>query len=63
MCAKLYSEKQRERPFGVCWCRWEDIIKMDVKEIGCASVELNSTDSEQESVVGYCKTVMNLRAS
>jgi hypothetical protein len=43
--------------------RWEDNIKMDLKERGCKDVEMDLTDSRQGPTVGSFNTVMNFQIS
>jgi len=35
----LVSKPERKIPLGRSWCRWEDIVKMGVKEIGWSRVD------------------------
>jgi hypothetical protein len=35
----LVGKTEGKRPLGRPWCRWEEIIKMDLQEVGCGSVE------------------------
>jgi hypothetical protein len=41
-CSISVRKSEEKRPFESCRHRWEDNIKMDLKEIGWDSVELNN---------------------
>jgi hypothetical protein len=34
----LVGKHERKKPFGMHNCKWEDSIKMDLKEIGCVGI-------------------------
>ena len=36
----LLGKHERKRPLGRPRRRWEDNIKMDLQEVGCASIDL-----------------------
>jgi hypothetical protein len=35
----LVGKPEGERPLGISWRRWEDNIKIDLKETGCDGVD------------------------
>jgi hypothetical protein len=37
---KILVGKPKGRiPLGIHWCRWEDNIRMDLRDVGCACVD------------------------
>jgi hypothetical protein len=47
-----------KRPLGRPWCRWEDNIKLDLREIG---IDGENWIRLAQDMVQYVNTVMNLR--
>jgi hypothetical protein len=51
----LVGKSERKRPLGRPSRRWEDGIRMDLKEIGLGVCGLDSTGSEQGPEAGCCE--------
>jgi hypothetical protein len=51
----LVGRHERKRPLGRPRHRWEDNIKMDLREIGTDGGELDSAGSGQDPVAGFCE--------
>jgi hypothetical protein len=51
----LVGKPERKRPLGRPRRRWEDGIRMDLKEIGLRGLGLDSTGSGQGPVAGCCE--------
>jgi hypothetical protein len=51
----LVGKPEGKRPLGRPRCRWEDGIRMDLREIGLGGCGLDSTGSEQGPVAGCCE--------
>jgi hypothetical protein len=51
----LVGKPEGKRPLGRPRCRWEDGIRMDLREIGCGGCGLDSTGSGQGLVAGCCE--------
>jgi hypothetical protein len=34
----LAGRPEEKRPFGICRCRWDNNIKMDLQEVGCEAL-------------------------
>jgi hypothetical protein len=51
----LVKKPERKRPQGRPRRKWEDIIKMDLKEVGCGVYGLDRAASEEGQVVGTCE--------
>jgi hypothetical protein len=49
------------RPLGRPRCRWEDIIKMDLREIGFGDVDWINWAQDRDRWRAHVNTVMNLR--
>jgi hypothetical protein len=55
-CTKvLVGKPEGKRPLGRPMCRWEDGIRMDLREIGLGGCGLDSTGSGQGLVAGCCE--------
>ena len=50
-----------ERPLGRPRRRWEDNIKMDLKEVGCDPGELLDLSEDRDQWRAYVREVMNFR--
>jgi hypothetical protein len=44
-------------------CRWEDNIKMDLQEVGCAGMNWIGLDQDRDRWRALVNVIMNLRAS
>jgi hypothetical protein len=55
----LVGKPEEKRPLGRPRRRWEDNIKMDLQEVGCAVMDW--IEVAQGQVAGICDSVMNLR--
>jgi hypothetical protein len=42
-------------PLGTSWYRWEDNIKLDLKEMGCENISWIDLSSGLVSVVSFCE--------
>jgi hypothetical protein len=51
----LVGKPEGKRPFGRPRRRWEDGIRMDLREIGLGGCGLDSTGSGQGPVTGCCE--------
>jgi hypothetical protein len=54
-------EARRQRPLGRPRCRWEDNIKMDLREIGINGANWIHLAQDRVQWGGFVSTVMNLR--
>ena len=52
---------KRKRPLGRPRCRWEDNIKMDLREVGCDAGECIDLAEDRDQWRAYVRAVMNLR--
>jgi hypothetical protein len=59
MCTRE-SQKERKRPLGRPRRRWEDGIRMDLREIGWGSVEWIKLAQDRDRWRAFVNTVMNL---
>jgi hypothetical protein len=57
----LVRKAEGKRPLGRPRCRWEDGIRMDVREIGWGSVEWIQLAQDSDRWCALVNTVMNLR--
>jgi hypothetical protein len=57
----LVDKPERKRPLGRPKRRWEDNIRMDVREIGWEGVDWNYMPEDRDQWRGLVNTVMNLR--
>jgi hypothetical protein len=51
----LVGKPEGKRPLGKPRRRWEDGIRMDLRETGLGVCGLDSTGSQQRPVAGYCE--------
>jgi hypothetical protein len=51
----LAGKPEGKRPLGRPWRRWEDGIRMDLREIGLGDVGFDSTGSGQRPMAGCCE--------
>jgi hypothetical protein len=56
----LVGKREGKRPLGRPRRRWEDIIKMDLQEEGCAGMDWIKHDQERDSWWAFANAVMNL---
>jgi hypothetical protein len=57
----LVGKPERKRPLGITRCRWEDNIKMDVREIGWDVNDCINLAQDRDQWRTIVNTVMNLR--
>jgi hypothetical protein len=57
----LVGRSEGKRPLERPRCRWEDVIKMDLREIGWGSVKWIYLAQDRDHWRGLVNTVMNLR--
>jgi hypothetical protein len=57
----LVGRPEGRRPLGKPRCRWEDNIKMDLREIGFGDVDWINWDQDRDRWRALVNTVMNLR--
>jgi len=57
----LLGKPHEERPVGRSRCRWEDNIRMDLREVGWGRCGLDSSGSGQGPVGAVVNMAMNLR--
>ena len=57
----LVGKRERKRPLGRPRCRWEDNIKMDLREVGCDPAEWIDIAEDRDQWRAYVRAVMNLR--
>jgi hypothetical protein len=57
----LMGKSERNRPLGRPRRRWEDGIRMDLREIGCGSVDWIQLAQDRDRWRAVVNTVMNLR--
>jgi hypothetical protein len=55
------GKPEGKRPLGRPRRRWEDNIKMDLREIGCGGMEYIDLAQDRDQWRAVVKTVMNLR--
>jgi hypothetical protein len=51
----LVGKPERKRPLGTPRCRWVDIIKMDLRDIGCGGMDWINLAQDRD-----LKTVMKI---
>jgi hypothetical protein len=56
----LVGRSKGERPLGRSRCRWEDNIRMDLREIGIDGVNWIQLAQDRVQWQGFVSTVMNL---
>jgi hypothetical protein len=57
----LTGKPEGKRPLGRPRCRWEDVIRTDLREIGLGSVYCTQLVQERDRCRAVVNTVMNLR--
>jgi hypothetical protein len=57
----LKGKPEGKRPLGRPRCRWEDGIRMDLREIGWRSVDWIQLAQDRDRWQALVNTVMNLR--
>jgi hypothetical protein len=57
----LMGKPEGKRPLGRPRHRWEDDIRMDLREIGCGSVDWIQLAQDRDRFRALVNTVMNLR--
>jgi hypothetical protein len=57
----LVGRPEGERPLGIPRCRWEDNIKMDLRDIGIDGVNWIRLAQDRVQWRAFVKTVMSLR--
>jgi hypothetical protein len=57
----LVGRPEGRRPLGRSWRRWEDNIKMDLREIGFGDVDWINWAQDRDRWWAVVNTVMNLR--
>ena len=57
----LVGKPEEKRPLGRPRRRWEDNIKMDLKEVACDPGEWIDLAEDREQWRAYVRAVMNLR--
>ena len=57
----LVGKPESKRPLGRPRCKWEDNIKMDLREVGCDPRDWISLTEDRDQWRAYVRAVMNLR--
>jgi len=57
----LVGKPEGKRPLGRPRRRWENNIKMDLKEVGCGGTEWIDLDQDKDRLWALVSAVMNLR--
>jgi hypothetical protein len=57
----LVGQPERKSPLGRPRSRWEDNIKIDVREVGCAGMDWIDLAQDKDMWRELVKVVMNLR--
>ena len=57
----LVGKPERKRPLGRPRRRWKDNVKMDLKEVGCGSMDWIDLAQDRDRWRALMTTVMNLR--
>ena len=57
----LVEKPEGKRPLGNSRRRWEDNIKMDLREVGCDPRERIAIAEDRDQWRAYVRAVMNLR--
>jgi hypothetical protein len=57
----LVGKPEGRRPLGRPRCRWQDNIKMDLREVGCGGVDWIDLAQNRDRWRAVVYTVMNLR--
>ena len=59
----LVGKPERKKPLGSPRRRWEDNIKMDLREVGCDLGDWIALAEDRDQWRAYVRAVMNLRVS
>jgi hypothetical protein len=57
----LVGKLERKRPVRRPGCRWEDNIKMDLREIVCGSIDWIHLPQDRDQLWAVLSTITNLR--
>jgi hypothetical protein len=57
----LVGEPEGKRPLGRPWRRWEDNVRMDLKEVGCGSEDWIGLAQDRDRWRALVRVVRNLR--
>ena len=57
----LVGQPESKRPLGRMRHRWEDNIKMDLREMGCDPRDWIALAEDRDQWQAYVRTVINLR--
>ena len=57
----LVGKPEGKRPPGRPRCRWEDNIRMDLREVGCGCVDWMELAQDRDRWPALASAVMNLR--
>ena len=57
----LVGKPEGKRPLGTPRRRWEDTMKMDLREVGCDPGEWIDLAEDRDQWRAYVRAVMNLR--
>jgi hypothetical protein len=57
----LVGKPEGRRPLGSPSCRWEDNIKMDLREVGCGCVDWMELAQDRYRWRALVSAVMNIR--
>jgi hypothetical protein len=60
-CKNLVGTPEGKRPLGILRSRWEDNIKMDLRETGFRDVDWIHLAQDRNRLRALVNTVMNLR--
>ena len=55
------GKREGKRPLGRPRRRWEDNIKMDIKEVGCGGMDWIELAQDRDRLRALVNAVMNLR--
>ena len=55
------GKPEEKRPLGRARCRWEDNIKINLKEVGCEPGDCIALAEDGDQYRSYVRVVMNLR--
>jgi hypothetical protein len=61
VCRVLVGKPEGERPLGRPRHRWEDNIKVDIKEVGCGGMDWIELAQDRDRWRACVNTVMNLQ--
>jgi hypothetical protein len=57
----LRGKTEGKSPPGRSWCRWEDIIKVDLQEVGCGGMDWIELAHDRHNWQVLVNWVMDLR--